>query len=689
MKGNVPRVVRYGASLLGLVTLGWVLAGQTSKPVFEGLPTDWSHHHLIFSHPATATQAELLARDLRYRQQWYRTNALHGLPVSFPFSSRPNSTMHGDWAMDLGSGGSMGAGDFPAKYSFSVSSASCANDFVVFSTGLVGGLLQASVVAYNNLYTGCGSSVPSYYWAYNTGGQIKTSPVFSLDGSQIAFVQTNAGAASLVLLKWVANSSESVTSPDVPTIVAAGLYSACVAPCMTTFPLLDGSNVATDDTTSSVFYNYGGDIAWVGDSRSWLHQFTPVFNGTALNPPAEVRTAPWPVHLTSGSLVAASSPVFDFKSGNVFVGDYGGFFYRVSASTGAVTKSGQVDFGTNGLIAGPVVDSSAGEIYVFSKNDNTGNAAVYQFGVAFAPGATGGGQALVGASSPTNPLYEGAFDNQYLTSSAPRTGNLYVCGNPGGIPTHYQIPIAADVMGAVVTGPTLASAATVCSPVSDIANPNAIAGGTEWIFASAQASGSGNSCSSGGCVMNFVDKSWMPRTNYAVGEEVLDSHFQIQVVRVGGMSKAGAHPTWSVAVDGSTNDGTVRWTNQGPLVAAYATWTPSHAYALDEEIVDSNGNIEAVTSAGNSKAGSHPTWNTAINGLTNEGAGLVRWHNVGAIATASLAAAGGSSGMIMDNVATSPAGTSQVYFSTLSNQTCTTSGGTGGCAVQASQSALQ
>ena len=155
------------------------------------------------------------------------------------------------------------------------------------------------------------------------------------------------------------------------------------------------------------------------------------------------------------------------------------------------------------------------------------------------------------------------------------------------------------------------------------------------------------------------------------------------------MSKAGAHPGWSVAVDGSTTDNKVRWTNQGPLVAFYATWLPSHAYALDDEIVDSNGNIEAVILAGNSKSGAHPTWSKVINGLTNEGLGLVRWHNVGPIATASLAAAGGTSGIIMDNVATSPAGTSQAYCSTLSNQTCTTSGGTGGCAVQASQSALQ
>jgi hypothetical protein len=56
--------------------------------------------------------------------------------------------------------------------------------------------------------------------------------------------------------------------------------------------------------------------------------------------------------------------------------------------------------------------------------------------------------------------------------------------------------------------------------------------------------------------------------------------------------------------------------------------------------------------------------------------------------TATLAASGGTSGIVIDNtVAPGITHTSQVYYSTLGNQSCT--GGTGGCAVQASQAALQ
>jgi hypothetical protein len=62
---------------------------------------------------------------------------------------------------------------------------------------------------------------------------------------------------------------------------------------------------------------------------------------------------------------------------------------------------------------------------------------------------------------------------------------------------------------------------------------------------------------------------------------------------------------------------------------------------------------------------------------------------VGALATVAAPQSGGTSGIIVDNTVGSGTlvGASQVYFSTLGNQACGTSG-TGGCAIQASQSSL-
>jgi len=193
-----------GVSILGVFLVSPALFGQTdpaaAKPI--PVPTDWSHQHVIFSKPATTEQAARVEKDPRYWQQRYRNE----LPVIAPSSERgiasqlpasqhvskpPKSQKpNGDWQEDLGSSGSVGAGNYPAKFSFLGTTANCGSatkpDFVVYSTGLAGSTGQASIVAYDNLYSGCSGTVPSTYWAYNTQGQILTSPAFSRDGTQVA-----------------------------------------------------------------------------------------------------------------------------------------------------------------------------------------------------------------------------------------------------------------------------------------------------------------------------------------------------------------------------------------------------------------------------------------------------------------------------------------------------------------------
>ncbi len=707
MNGTAARFLRLGVSLSGLLVLGWVLTGQAASPSQDGLPTDWSHRHVIFSQPSTFEQVRHVTNDPRYWQQFYRQTVTpvvsdpepdRTMPANLGFGENPDP--QADWSENLGSGASVGAGNYPAKFSFQITTASCGSaatpDYVVFSTGLLGSSTQASVVGYDNLYSGCTGTKPTVYWAFNTGGQIKTSPTISSDGKQVAFVETNSSVGILVLLKWAAGSG-TVASPTTLVPVANSAYNTCTAPCMTEIFLKSGLGTSVDDITSSVFPDYSHDVLWVGGASGWLHKITGAFRGT----PAEATTGGFPVQVNTTNPTPLSSPVYDQVSGNVLVGDYGGYFYRVS-STGVATASSQIDKGA-GLVAGPIVDSTSGKVYVFVSDDGATDcpgfvpcAAVVQFTTTFA-GGNFGAKITVGTSkvAPPNPspLYEGGFDSTYLASGN-ATGNLYVCGNTAGSPTLYQVPIAAGVMGTALTGPVLTSATTGCSPVSDISNPNAAGGTAEWIFASAQASGSGNNCAAGGCVMNFNVQPWKPSTAYRIGQEILDTNFHVQVVRVAGTSRTAAlgHPAWNATTQGSTTDaGTLRWTNQGPHVAAHPTWLPSHAYAAGTVILDSNKNVEWVLTAGTSRtvAQGQPVWNLNINGGTVDN--TVRWRNLGPIATASAAAAGGTSGIIMDNTVPTGtlAGASQVYYSTQANQTCTTSGGTGGCAIQASQSALQ
>jgi hypothetical protein len=720
MTRNRRPLVWFGIPMLGVLIVSPALSGQTGPAAEKEIPSrtdpvlsDWSHRHVIFSRPATAEQAARLEKDPRYLQQRYRNelpplvpavdpldgNALKSPTGSHISSAGTNKKPNGYWQENLGSGASVGAGNYPAKYSFMATTAYCGTatkpDFVVYSTGLAGASNQATIVAYDNLYSGCTGTVPSTYWAYNTGtgAQVLTSPAFSRDGTQVVFAQTEGGSGFLVLLKWKATTTHTVSSPRTLTAVSNASYRNCTAPCMTTIALVDGSGAATDDTTSSVFADISDDTAWVGGAGGWLHKITGVFLGT----PAEVTGGPFPVQVSANVL---TDPVHDFASGDVFVGDAGGTLYRVDSTSGAVTASGQLDFGV-GIVQGPIVDSTNGLVYVFASSDGSGNcnsgttdcSGVYQLSTSFISGDTGS-EVVVGNSTvsgiPPNPLYIGTFDNAYETSTN-ATGNLYVCGNTGGAPTLYQVPIAAGALpvnGTGITALTPGTRSPACASVTDIYTPNSSGGATERLFVSVEDNGEGSSCGGAGCVMNFLDSPWQANTAYTLGQEIFSNRLHIEVAVTPGISGTTT-PTWTSSAGELKNDGTVLWMDQGVLLVTQPAWVANHHYAaITDRILDSNGNIEVSTHVGISGA-STPVWNTTPGGTTSDN--TVTWTNAGSTATFALPSAGGTSGIIIDNIVGSGtlAGASQIYFSTLGNQSCSTSGGTGGCAVQASQSVLQ
>lgn len=713
---NIPavRLVRIGGVLLALVTVGWILTLQAARPYEHGLPIDWSHRHLIFSQPRTSEQVARVAHDARYWQQFVRRNMVRILSVedgvSNPgphttFATAENSSVQsGLWAINMGAGATAGAGNYPTKYGFSITTATCSNsatpDFVIFNTGLQGSAMQASIIAYDNLYLGCSAfgTVPSVYWAYNTTippstkGTVKTSPITSLDGSQVAFVQTDGTNGYMILLKWKANNG-TLTAPIAPTFKTAANYPACTAPCMTAFQLRTTATggTQTNDIASSIFYDYSGDTAYVGDSTGLLHKYHPFFTtGT----PAEVGS-PWPIKANVANPKALTSPVYDHVTGNVLVGDAGGYFARVNAGTGSAAVSARVDYGPGISTDGPILDQTAQKVYVFSSSDGTTNcagapcSAVFQFSTTFSAG-TSGTETQVGTSSATpNFLYAGDFDDAYY-SSGNQTGNLYVCGNTGSNPIMYQVPISAGTMPA--TGTSLNTVTTTgssvsCSSVTDVSNPNAAGGLEERIYFSPQNHGRAQLCASKGCVESFIVTPWQATTAYSLGHEILSPNDHTEVAIVAGTSAATA-PAWGTTAGAILVDGGVTWIDQGHLTAVpLAGWTANTAYAFGARIIDANGKVEVVNTAGTS-GGATPGWSTTVGAKTTDG--TVKWINASMLPVSALQTAGGASGIIMDNVVSSGtmAGASQVYFSTLTGQTCT-SGGSGGCAVQASQSSLQ
>ena len=534
MHEKQAKFVRFGVAVLATMAVAVGLSGQGSRQLkasmksawigrhaltvaraaleraTPGAPQDWSHRHLIFSNPGPEENA---IQNGRYDSWLQITNdprfiiqqkvraagrktlvdrdesaipesaaTLEGLSSS-PFSIGLKSGHGGasgiqkDWAMGVNAG-NPSVVSAPAKWSFDTTTASCANDFVVYPTGSAGSGTQATIIAYFNLYSGCGGTVPRVDFAYNTGGAITGAPSFSTDGSQLAFIQTAGGAASLVLLRIPVTppGTGTLATPTAPTLAAsAAAYTTCSAPCMFKIAF----NGAVNDSLSNPWVDYSSDSLFVGDDNGKLHKFTPVFSGTAGTPPAEIVSAGvWPATLGAAGIHMAS-PVFDPGTGKVFVGSGAGFFYAVGGGTPAFLPgviSGHI-YGTSTRLGptgqttliedGPIVDSAAGTAYVFVQQDTGNNNAVFQFSTGFTSG-TGNeetiGSFLTPGNGPGNtpdPVLSGAFDNLYLTSEDPcnsactPTGNLYVTGNTGSPATLYQIPITANVMGTPNTGPNI------------------------------------------------------------------------------------------------------------------------------------------------------------------------------------------------------------------------------------------
>ena len=714
-RSRLAQILIGAAVLIALV----VVRGTSAQNGPVHMATDWSHRHLIFSQPSSLMDGFRLSRNPRYVQQWMRRNAEKKRSGHGGQGNQPQTNgIEGDWNVYLGNPvGGVGAGNYPAKFSFDITAASCTApqpDFVVYNTSLAGsdtavaavdtgafaarpavsssitidngtdtltmiaetatlgnsnlapgigtfnragagngaanfaaavnlngngnfvgvtatsagdevtltattagiagnGITVSSVAssnftwtfnnfvdgasgvatvaAFDNLYSGCSGSVPSPYWAYNTGtgATAATSVVLSADGSQVAFVQNTGAGAQLVLLKWAAGTS-SVTSPEdltgPSTNVSNANYRACTAPCMTTLTFADGAA----DTMSSPFYDYnpGDDALYVGDNATTLHKFTGVFSGTPIET-VSTGADVWPAVLNA-TAHQLTSPVYDSNSGEIFVTDNVRVLYRVDHiighGAGGTVASGSL--GSNGITDSPTVDPSIGNVYVFVRGDSAAGAAkrsgVCQFTTSFAAGSTcsvaGGNEAQVSASNATLPgtrFFAGDFDNGYF-SSANGTGNLYVCANSlvgaTTATTVWQIPVTAGALGTPVEGPQIATANAECSPVTEFMN-----GATDRIFLSVAASG--QTAAPIGCPLNTGCIMSFDITNPAI-------------------------------------------------------------------------------------------WGTAT----------------ATAATASVA--GGSSGVIIDS-SSGPPGSSQIYFTPLATGNCTTATGQGigGCAIQASQAAIQ
>jgi hypothetical protein len=157
MKMKLNNLWRRGLAqiLLGAaIVIGLVVVRATNAqngPVH--MATDWSHRHLIFSQPHSLLDGFKLSGNPRYVQQWVRRNAEkkghgHGGNGGGGGGTEPRP-IQGDWSVYLGNLGTVGAGNYPAKYSFDITASSCTApqpDFIVYNTSLAGSTTAVAAI---------------------------------------------------------------------------------------------------------------------------------------------------------------------------------------------------------------------------------------------------------------------------------------------------------------------------------------------------------------------------------------------------------------------------------------------------------------------------------------------------------------------------------------------------------------
>ncbi len=530
-------------------------------------------------------------------------------------------------------------------------------------TTLAGGANgQASIFAFNELYKTTCSNVPSVYWAYNTGSgsTVATAPALSFDGSQIAFIQSSAaGVASLVLVKWRANTtgrivtgSLATSSPEV-TLTSGTFTQADVG------VRISGTDIPAGDTITSVL---SGTTANLAAAPSAAHAAEPLeITADAIDAPGVPPTA-----ASASAYRSCTAPcMYAIPFGNAH-NDTNSFpFYDYS--------------GSDLLFAG----DDTGDLHKFEGVFNGTPSEV----------TTGGWPATVStaslplSTSVYDPNSQLAFVGEGHVAGATDDGHFHSVSSTGTVTTSGPAGDALCHGVGYTEGPILDPSATVSG--ATIAGTLYI--GCDHDVGTDTCGTSGNNA----CLRQFAESgiSGGIGTSEALGAQA-DAEMYAGAFDHIYLSASG--PTGNLYFCGNPAGGVTLY--RVPI-SNNVMGTPVTIHALSTTTSAAGVECSPITEFYNS-SGTPTDWlfmsepNTpAMNTGTCTGTGCVYSYNAttaiaaGTTATAALPSANGSSGIVVDDNS-STTGASQVYFSTLGNETCATSGGTGGCAIQAAQNGL-
>jgi len=500
---------------------------RTGMP--HGIPQDWSTQHVIYTRNGSVEDMlkvrddprflnNILLHYLRERDSWTQTptstgvgepglNENEGRTTGDVQESQPefpgqllkdgpkrvrNKHSKVDWAVSLGAGG-LALAESPGIYTYS-STPSC-SDFVVFSTtGTPKASGQSNLVGLTNIYSGsnptgiCGTA-PSFLFSYAIGGAgSDLSPVISLDGTQVAWIE-NATPAVLHVTTWATGTGQGTdaTHAVAPTgtFTSNGTCSPAGSSCdyALSYTTSAGCTASSSKNSDSDMYvDYSNNVAYISADNGILYRIQNIFKGTP--------SVQYCVTVNGSAGAYMSGAVFDplvttqNAQGEVFVTDSSkvyGYLVNVGGVAGftaATPASYTYAKATSGYAASaPLLDAFNGYLYLFTTADTetTAHTSVTQLPVAMAAGS---GVVVPLGTAGTNPniyLSYGSFDSTYYTYGPTNSAStLYTCGSATAT-AQALYALNFNSTGIVKTTPLMGpdtnvnpgGHAGVCSPISE------------------------------------------------------------------------------------------------------------------------------------------------------------------------------------------------------------------------------
>jgi hypothetical protein len=433
-------------------------AGRAAR---RGAPHDWSHTKLIASRfgpdldAAIASDWRTYNKHVRRDQakaarapeplvDWF-SDALNKLtaPAPKPASKGP----HLDWYLSTG-GYSPVVGD-PAKYSFDISSANCA-DVIYFTVNQAGSATAPNVIAITNPYSTCpgnaGGTTPTVKFALRMTSGTATSVVPSLDGT-VLYVLESRAASTLLHAINVNNITTNTGTYDFNTNLWSNLHTLSTSPIGTagSEELFELTFATAVNNTSSPYLDYSANQIVFGDAAGKIHRVVNTNLATA----SESLTNGFPVACGAAQL---TSPVL--VNGQIIVTSADGYLYRINtllAPPYASIRSvqGGTGVGAEGGFTSPVVDITNNKIIVAAGKAFLGPVkGIGAFDLMFTAGANQTSGIALGQNdgfAATAPTFDDAF---WSTNN----GNAYATGSPSGGGDTYLIKIPYNGTFSAPTG---------------------------------------------------------------------------------------------------------------------------------------------------------------------------------------------------------------------------------------------